>query len=57
MNHQTPAHQRDHLNVMDPEARKYLEQEMEKFLLGEGSEKPQGQVALVVVFYKKQFYS
>ena len=28
------------LNMMDPDARKYLQEEMDKFLFGEGSEVP-----------------
>ncbi len=32
------------LNVIDPKARKFLEDEMEKFLFGEGSAMPEGYV-------------
>ncbi len=32
------------LNAIDPNARKFLATEMEKFLFGEGSTKPEGYV-------------
>ncbi len=32
------------LSAMDPKARQFLNQELEKFLFGEGSEKPEGYV-------------
>ncbi len=38
--HQTMLINEYHLTPVDPKARKFLEQEMEKFLFGEGSEKP-----------------
>lgn len=40
--HQTTLINEYRLNLLDPEARKFLSQEMEKFLFGEGSAKPQG---------------
>jgi Fe-S cluster biosynthesis and repair protein YggX len=33
------------LSPINPEHRKFLEAEMEKFLFGEGSEKPSGYIA------------
>ena len=39
--HQTMLINEYRLNPVDPKARKFLEKEMEKFLFGEGSEKPQ----------------
>ncbi len=42
MQHQTMLINEYRLNVIDPEGRKFLEKEMEKFLFGEGSEKPEG---------------
>ncbi len=42
--HQTMLINENRISPMDPEARKYLESEMEKFLFGEGSEKPAGYV-------------
>jgi len=45
MNHQTMLINEHRLSPLNPEHRKYLEGEMEKFLFGEGSEKPQGYVA------------
>ena len=33
------------LTLIDPEARKFLQQEMEKFLFGGGADKPEGYVA------------
>lgn len=44
MQHQTMLINEYQLNLMDTEARKFLEKEMEKFLFGEGSEKPAGYV-------------
>ena len=38
--HQTMLINEYRLNPVDPKARKFLEKEMEKFLFGEGSEKP-----------------
>lgn len=43
--HQTMIINEYRLNALDPEARKLIATEMEKFLFGEGSEKPQGYVA------------
>ena len=38
--HQTMLINENRLSPLDPKARKFLEGEMEKFLFGEGSEKP-----------------
>lgn len=43
-NHQTMLINEYRLNLLDPEARKFLIKEMEKFLFGSGSEKPPGYV-------------
>lgn len=40
--HQTLLINEKRLNLMDKEARTFLENEMQKFLFGEGSEKPEG---------------
>lgn len=40
--HQTMLINEYRLSTIDPKARKFLESEMEKFLFGEGSEKPEG---------------
>lgn len=40
MGHQTILINENRINVIDPEGRKFLEQEMEKFLFGGGSELP-----------------
>lgn len=40
--HQTMLINEYRLNLLDPDARKFLEAEMEKFLFGSGSEKPPG---------------
>ncbi len=40
VNHQTMLINEYRLTPMEPKARKFLEDEMEKFLFGEGSEKP-----------------
>ncbi|MDO8954634.1 MAG: oxidative damage protection protein [Gammaproteobacteria bacterium] len=40
--HQTMLINEYRLNMLDPQARKFLSTEMEKFLLGDGSEKPAG---------------
>ena len=40
--HQTMLINENRISPVDPEARKFLEGEMEKFLFGEGSEKPEG---------------
>lgn len=44
LNHQTMLINEYRLNMLDAEARKFLATEMDKFLFGEGSEKPQGYV-------------
>lgn len=40
MGHQTILINENRINVIDPEGRKFLEQEMEKFFFGEGSDLP-----------------
>ena len=45
MKHQTMLINEHRLSPLNPEHRKYLEVEMEKFLFGGGSEKPAGYVA------------
>ena len=42
LRHQTMLINEYRLSAVDPEARKFLAQEMEKFLFGEGSDKPEG---------------
>lgn len=42
LNHQTMLINEYRLSMIDPKSRKFLLQEMEKFLFGEGSEKPPG---------------
>ncbi|MDD3650019.1 oxidative damage protection protein [Immundisolibacter sp.] len=42
--HQTMLINENRLTLIDPEARKFLQQEMEKFLFGGGAEKPDGYV-------------
>lgn len=44
LNHQTMLINENRLSPVDPQARKFLETEMEKFLFGGGSEKPAGYV-------------
>jgi len=44
MTHQTMLINEHRLSPIDPVHRKFLEEEMEKFLFGEGSEKPEGYV-------------
>ena len=44
LGHQTMLINENRISPMDPEARKFLEGEMEKFLFGGGSEKPAGYV-------------
>jgi Fe-S cluster biosynthesis and repair protein YggX len=44
LNHQTMLINEYRLNMLDPQARDFLKKEMEKFLFGEGSEKPAGYV-------------
>lgn len=43
--HQTMLINEYRLSLVDPKARKMLREEMEKFLFGEGSEKPSGYTA------------
>jgi Fe-S cluster biosynthesis and repair protein YggX len=43
--HQTMLINENRISPRDPEARKFLESEMEKYFFGEGSEKPAGYVA------------
>lgn len=45
MDHQTMLINEHRLSPLNPEHRKFLEVEMEKFLFGGGSEKPAGYVA------------
>lgn len=45
LEHQTMLINENRLSVIDPKSRSFLLQEMEKFLFGEGSEKPAGYVA------------
>jgi Fe-S cluster biosynthesis and repair protein YggX len=40
LEHQTMLINEYRLNALDPNARKFLAEEMEKFLFGDGSEKP-----------------
>lgn len=42
LNHQTMIINEYRLTPIEPKARKFLEQEMEKFFFGEGSDKPGG---------------
>ena len=44
IDHQTMLINEHRLNMLDAKARSFLTTEMEKFLLGEGSEKPAGYV-------------
>ena len=44
LTHQTMLINEYRLNLIEPKAREYLEKEMEKFLFGDGSEKPAGYV-------------
>lgn len=44
LNHQTMLINEYRLSTIDPKAREFLKQEMEKFLFGGGSEKPAGYV-------------
>lgn len=45
LGHQTILINENRLSPINPEHRKYLEQEMEKYFFGEGSEKPDAYVA------------
>jgi Fe-S cluster biosynthesis and repair protein YggX len=47
LQHQTMLINEHHLNLLDPKARAFLGDEMEKFLFGSGSEKPKGYTAPV----------
>lgn len=42
LGHQTMLINEYRLNMLEKEARQFLKEEMEKFLFGDGSEKPQG---------------
>jgi Fe-S cluster biosynthesis and repair protein YggX len=42
LSHQTMLINEYRLSMVDPKAREFLSQEMQKFLFGEGSEKPAG---------------
>jgi Fe-S cluster biosynthesis and repair protein YggX len=44
LNHQTMLINEYRLSSIDPKARQFLIQELEKFLFGNGSEKPEGYV-------------
>lgn len=44
INHQTMLINEYRLNPMDPEAKKMIVKEMEKFLFGDGADKPEGYV-------------
>jgi Fe-S cluster biosynthesis and repair protein YggX len=44
VNHQTMLINEMRLTPVDPKARKFLEEEMEKFLFGDGSNTPEGYV-------------
>ncbi|MDZ7827951.1 MAG: oxidative damage protection protein [Halofilum sp. (in: g-proteobacteria)] len=44
LQHQTMLMNEMRLTPIDPKARQFLEQEMEKFFFGEGSERPEGYV-------------
>ena len=41
LEHQTMLINENRLSLVDPEARKFLQDEMQKFLYGEGSSKPE----------------
>ncbi|PSQ90841.1 MAG: oxidative damage protection protein [Proteobacteria bacterium SW_6_67_9] len=44
LDHQTMLINEMRLTPVDPKARQFLEQEMEKFFFGEGSQRPEGYV-------------
>jgi Fe-S cluster biosynthesis and repair protein YggX len=46
IDHQTMLINENRFNMLDPKARSFLTAEMEKFLFGEGSEKPAGYVPI-----------
>ncbi len=45
LDHQTMLINENRLNPLDPEARKFIQQEMENYFFGEGSQLPPGYVA------------
>jgi Fe-S cluster biosynthesis and repair protein YggX len=45
LSHQTMLINENRLTLIDPEARKFLAQEMEKFLFSGGADKPEGYTA------------
>lgn len=45
LEHQTMLINENHLSMIDPEARRFLEAEVEKYFFGEGSAAPAGYVA------------
>jgi Fe-S cluster biosynthesis and repair protein YggX len=44
LKHQTMLINENRLSPMDPKARKFLEEQMERFFFGEGAEMPEGYV-------------
>ncbi len=46
MRHQTMLINENRLNLLDPESRNFLAQELEKFCFGEGSAAPEGYIPL-----------
>jgi Fe-S cluster biosynthesis and repair protein YggX len=44
LRHQTMLINENRLSPMDPKARKFLEEQMERYFFGEGAEKPAGYV-------------
>jgi Fe-S cluster biosynthesis and repair protein YggX len=44
LRHQTMLINENRLSPMDPKARKFLEEQMERYFFGEGAEKPKGYV-------------
>lgn len=44
MNHQTMLINENRLNPLDPQTRKFIQEEMEKFFFGEGARLPEGYV-------------
>lgn len=42
LSHQTMLINEYRLNLIDPKAREFLQQELQKYFFGEGSEKPKG---------------
>ncbi len=45
LGHQTMLINENRLTPIEPQAREFLEREMEKFFFGEGSERPSGYIA------------